>query len=192
MKNMQYDFSKMTNHFGTNSLKWSVKKEELPMWVADMDFETAPEVVRAIQNKAEKGIFGYTDIPEEYYITICKWWERRHNFKIEKDWILFCTGVVPAISSIVRKMTKINDNVLVQAPVYNIFYNSIINNSRKIISNDLMYNNGAYSIDWNDLEKKLSDPLTSMMILCNPHNPVGKVWEKEVLEKIGRNDENKP
>lgn len=182
---MQYNFSKLTNRFNTNSLKWDVNNNELPMWVADMDFETAPEIREAIRKKVDFGIYGYTIIPDEYYLSISNWWERRHNLKIEKEWILFCTGVVPAISSIVRKMTREGDNVLVQAPVYNIFYNSIVNNNRKVLSSDLCFDGKEYSIDYEDLERKLSDPATTLMIICNPHNPIGKVWSKETLEKIG-------
>lgn len=182
---MKYNFSKLTNRFNTNSLKWDVNDNELPMWVADMDFETAPEIREAIRKKVDFGIYGYTIIPDEYYLSISNWWERRHNFKIEKEWILFCTGVVPAISSIVRKMTREGDNVLVQAPVYNIFYNSIVNNNRKVLSSDLCFDGKEYSIDFEDLERKLSDPATTLMILCNPHNPIGKVWSKETLKKIG-------
>ena len=182
---MQYNFSKMTNRFNSNSYKWDVKKDELPMWVADMDFETAPEIIEAIKNKADLGIFGYTVVPDEYYLAINKWWNKRHNFNIEKDWILFCTGVVPAISSIVRKMTNIGDNVLIQSPVYNIFYNSIINNGRKILSSDLCFDGKSYYIDFEDLENKLSDEKTTLMILCNPHNPIGKVWDRETLRRIG-------
>lgn len=182
---MQYNFSKLTNRFNTNSLKWDVNNNELPMWVADMDFETAPEIREAIRKKVDFGIYGYTIIPDEYYLSISNWWERRHNFKIEKEWILFCTGVVPSISSIVRKMTREGDNVLVQAPVYNIFYNSIVNNNRKVLSSDLCFDGKEYSIDHEDLERKLSDPATTLMILCNPHNPIGKVWSKETLKKIG-------
>ncbi|MEO2509042.1 MalY/PatB family protein [Clostridium paraputrificum] len=182
---MQYNFSKLTNRFNTNSLKWDVNNNELPMWVADMDFETAPEIREAIRKKVDFGIYGYTIIPDEYYLSISNWWERRHNLKIEKEWILFCTGVVPAISSIARKMTREGDNVLVQAPVYNIFYNSIVNNNRKVLSSDLCFDGKEYSIDYEDLERKLSDPATTLMIICNPHNPIGKVWSKETLEKIG-------
>lgn len=182
---MQYDFSKRTNRFNSNSLKWDVTKDELPMWVADMDFETAPEIIEAIKKKVDLGIFGYTIVPDDYYLAISKWWSTRHNFNIKKEWILFCTGVVPAISSIVRKMTNAGDNVLIQSPVYNIFYNSIINNGRKILSSDLSFDGKNYYIDFDDLEKKLSNPYTTLMILCNPHNPIGKVWDRETLRKIG-------
>ncbi|SMQ81592.1 cystathione beta-lyase [Bacillus sp. OV166] len=182
---MTFNFDKMTNRFNTNSYKWDVGHEELPMWVADMDFETSPAIVKAMQKRLNHHIFGYTSVPDAYYHAVARWWKNRHQFNIEKEWIMFCTGVVPAISSIVRKMTNVGDNVLVLAPVYNIFYNSIINNQRKVLSSELIYKDHHYSIDFNDLERKLSDPNTTLMIFCNPHNPIGKVWDKETLEKIG-------
>jgi cystathionine beta-lyase len=182
---MQYDFSTLTDRRNTNSLKWDVEENVLPMWVADMDFKTAPEITEAIQEKVAKGILGYTVVPEGWYQAISNWWERRHHFQIDKEWLTFCTGVVPAVSSAVRKMTSVGENVLVQTPVYNIFFNSIVNNGRNIVENKLLYDGKEYSIDFEDLENKLSDPQTTMMILCNPHNPIGKVWEKEILERIG-------
>lgn len=180
-----YDFSKLTNRKETNSLKWDVEANELPMWVADMDFETAPEIVEALQKRLDHKIFGYNIVPDEYFESIQNWWSSRHEFKIEKEWMMFCTGVVPAISSIVRKMTTVGENVLIQAPVYNIFYNSILNNGRHVLSSDLIYDGNEYSIDFKDLEEKLSMPQTTMMILCNPHNPIGKIWSREVLKRIG-------
>lgn len=182
---MKYDFNKMTDRRDTFSMKWDVKENELPMWVADMDFETAPAVINAIRRKADKGIFGYTIVPDEYYNAVCGWWSKRHQFHMEKDWILFSIGVVPAISSIVRKLTGVGENVLIQPPVYNIFYNSVLNNGRRLLENKLTYRDGEYSIDFEDLERKLSDPQTTMMILCNPHNPIGKVWDRGTLAKIG-------
>lgn len=180
-----YDFSKLTNRKETNSLKWDVEANELPMWVADMDFETAPEIVEALQKRLDHKIFGYNIVPDEYFESIQNWWSSRHEFKIEKEWMMFCTGVVPAISSIVRKMTTVGENVLIQAPVYNIFYNSILNNGRHVLSSDLIYDGNEYSIDFKDLEEKLSMPQTTMMILCNPHNPIGKIWSREVSKRIG-------
>jgi cystathionine beta-lyase len=166
-------------------LKWNVGENELPMWVADMDFETADEITSAILKRAGHGVYGYSVVPGEWYQAIIHWWERRHNFQMDKEWLLFCTGVVPAISSIVRKMTTVGENVLVQTPVYNIFFNSIVNNGRHILESPLEYENEEYSIDFEDLEIKLSNSQTTMMILCNPHNPVGKIWDKETLKKIG-------
>ncbi|WP_456274975.1 MalY/PatB family protein [Bacillus sp. AK031] len=175
----------MTDRFNTNSYKWTVGSEELPMWVADMDFETSPAIVKAMEERLNHRIFGYTSVPDIYYSAVSQWWKTRHQFHVEKDWIMFCTGVVPAISSIVRKMTNVGENVLVFSPVYNIFYNSILNNQRKVLTSELIYKENQYFIDFDDLEKKIADPDTKLMIFCNPHNPIGKVWKRETLEQIG-------
>lgn len=182
---MNYNFDVPTNRRNTNSLKWNVAENELPMWVADMDFQTAPEIKAAIAARAAHGIFGYTDIPDVWYQAYIAWWQNRHDFKIEKGWLIFCTGIVPAISSIVRKLTTPAEKVLIQTPIYNIFYNSILNNGCQVLESPLKYSGGSYSIDFADLEQKLSDPQTTLMILCNPHNPIGKVWSKEMLRQIG-------
>lgn len=182
---MPYDFDKQINRRNTNSLKWDVKENELPMWVADMDFETAPEIQAAIRKRAAHGVFGYSTVPEQWYQAYIGWWKRRHDFQMEKDWLIFCTGVVPAISSMVRKLTTPAEKVLVLTPVYNIFFNSIVNNGRQVLENRLKYDGETYQVNFEDLEQKLADPQTSMMILCNPHNPVGKIWERETLERIG-------
>ena len=182
---MQSIFDKHVNRRNTGSMKWDVSEGELPMWVADMDFETAPEIKEAIIRRAEQGVCGYTLIEDEWYQAYQDWWESRHGFKIEKEWLIFCTGVVPAISSIVRKMTTVGENVVVMTPVYNIFFNSILNNGRKVQESRLRYENGVYHIDFEDLEEKLADPQTTMLILCNPHNPIGKIWDRETLALIG-------
>lgn len=182
---MGYDFDTKTDRRNSNSLKWDVLENELPMWVADMDFQTAPEIREAISDRAEHGIFGYTILPDAWYEAYQHWWQQYHEFRIEKEWMIFCTGVVPAISSAVRKLTTPGENVLVQTPVYNIFFHSIVNNGRNVVESPLGYENGKYYIDFGRLEKDLSNPQTTMMILCNPHNPVGKIWEKETLGRIG-------
>lgn len=182
---MPYDFDKQINRRNTNSLKWDVKENELPMWVADMDFETAPEIQAAIRKRAAHGVFGYSTVPEAWYQAYIGWWKRRHDFQMEKDWLIFCTGVVPAISSIVRKLTTSAEKVLVLTPVYNIFFNSIVNNGRQVLESRLKYDGEAYQVNFKDLEQKLADPQTTMMILCNPHNPIGKLWDRETLERIG-------
>ncbi len=181
-----YNFDEIIERRGTHSLKWDVKENELPMWVADMDFRTAPEIIDALNKRASHGIFGYTIIPDEWYDAYIDWWRSRHNLSIEREQLIFCTGVVPAISSAVRKLTTPAEKVLIQPPVYNIFYNSIINNGRQVTENPLKYQNGKYSVDFADLECKLSDPQTTLMILCNPHNPAGKIWDRDTLAKIGR------
>jgi len=182
---MPYNFDEPVNRKNTHSLKWDVKEQELPMWVADMDFQTAPDIQEAIRERAAHGIFGYSIVPEEWYQAYMGWWERRHHFSMEKEWLVFCTGVVPAISSMVRKLTTAGENVLVQTPVYNIFFNSIVNNGRNIAESPLQYDGNTYQMDFEDLERKLSDPQTTLMILCNPHNPVGRIWSREELEQVG-------
>lgn len=174
-----------TERRNTNSLKWDVAQGELPMWVADMDFQTAPEIREAIMKRAEHGIFGYSVIPDAWYEAYIQWWKMRHGYTMERDWLIFCTGVVPAISSIVRKLTTPAEKVLIQTPVYNIFFNSILNNGRQVLESPLRYDGKEYRIDFADLEEKLSDPQTALMILCNPHNPTGKIWDRQTLEKIG-------
>ncbi len=181
----KYDFDSPVDRYGTGSIKWDVAEGELPMWVADMDFKTAPEITEALINRAEHGIFGYTDLDDGWYEAYINWWDRRHGFRMDKEWLMFCTGVIPAISSIVRKLTTPNENVVIQTPVYNIFFNSIINNGCRVLENPLVNNDGEYSMDFGDLEDKLSDPQTTLMILCNPQNPVGKIWDKETLAKVG-------
>ena len=182
---MPYNFNEPVNRRNTHSLKWDVKEQELPMWVADMDFQTAPEIQEAIRERAAHGVFGYSIVPEEWYQAYMGWWEKRHHFSMEKEWLVFCTGVVPAISSMVRKLTTAGENVLVQTPVYNIFFNSIVNNGRNIAESPLQYDGNTYQMDFEDLERKLSNPQTTLMILCNPHNPVGRIWSREELEQVG-------
>lgn len=150
---MNYNFDEVINRRNTNSLKWDIKDNELPMWVADMDFQTAPEIKKAIIKRAEHGIFGYNIVPEQWYDAYINWWKKRHNFVIEKEWLIFCTGVVPAISSAVRKLTTPAENILILIPVYNIFFNSIVNNGRNVLECPLKYDGKTYDIDFNDLEK---------------------------------------
>ena len=182
---MKYDFDTITDRRGTDSLKWDVKENELPMWVADMDFKAAPEIIDAMNKRLSNGVFGYSVIPDEWYDAYIKWWKERHGFEIYRDWLIFCTGVIPAISSTVRKLATADENVVVQTPVYTGFFTSIKNNGCRILESPLRYENGRYSMDLEDLEKKLSDPQTSLMILCNPHNPIGIIWDRDTLAHIG-------
>lgn len=185
LKDMKYNFDQPVNRRGTWSMKWDVSENELPMWVADMDFETAPEVKEAIRKRAQHGAFGYTIVPNEWYQAIQNWWQERYHFRMNKEWMIFCTGVVPAISSIVRKMTTVAEKIVLLTPVYNIFFNSVVNNGRYVLECPLQYENGTYSIDFEALEKKLADPQTTMLIFCNPHNPVGEIWSRETMKKVG-------
>lgn len=182
---MQYDFDRAVNRRNTDSLKWDVKERELPMWVADMDFETAPEIRAAIENRAAHGIYGYTAVPDAWYRAYLDWWENRHQFPMEREWLVFCTGVVPAISSMVRKLTAPAEKVVLLTPVYNIFFNSIRNNGRQALECPLRYDGNTYEIDFERLERDLSDPQTALLILCNPHNPTGNIWGRDELERIG-------
>ena len=181
----KYDFDASVNRRGTDSMKWDVAENELPMWVADMDFQTAPDIIDALQKRVSEGVFGYTDVSDDWYNAYISWWKNRHGFTIDREWLMFCTGVIPAISSIVRKLTTPNEKVIIQTPVYNIFFNSIINNGCRVWESPLRYENGQYSMDFEDLETKMADPQASLMILCNPHNPVGRIWSKEELARVG-------
>ena len=185
MSTYKYDFDTITDRRSTWASKWDVAEGELPLSMADMEFQAAPEIREALKARLQNGIFGYTDIPDLWYQAYMDWWKDRHGLELAKDALVFCTGVIPAISSAVRKLTTPAENVLIQTPVYNIFYNSILNNGRRVLENPLIYEEGSYRIDWEDLEKKLSDPQTSLMILCNPHNPIGKIWDRDTLARIG-------
>lgn len=182
---MDYKFDEIVDRRGYHSMKWNVEENELPMWVADMDFETAPEIMEAIKLRAAHGCYGYTEVPDTWYEAYINWWKNRHDYEMKAEWLMFCTGVIPALSSIVRKLTTPAEKVVVLTPVYNIFFNSIVNNGRQPLECPLRFDGTSYEIDFADLEQKLSDPQTSLMILCNPHNPVGKIWDKETLKKIG-------
>ncbi len=182
---MQYNFDHPVSRRGSDSMKWAVGENELPMWVADMDFEAAPEIREALQRRLDHGIFGYDDLSDAWYEAYMGWWKDRHGLAIEKDWLIFSVGVVASISSLVRKLTTPNENVLIQTPVYNIFFNSIVNNGARVLESPLVCSGQSYDIDFADLERKLADPQTTLMILCNPHNPVGRIWSREELARIG-------
>ena len=185
MKQYKYDFETVTDRRSTFASKWDVAEGELPLSMADMEFQAAPEIKKALQNRLDNGIFGYTDVPDIWYEAYVRWWKNRHGYEMRKEDLIFCTGVIPAISAAVRKLTTPAEKVLIQTPVYNIFYNSVLNNGRVLLENRLVYEDGVYRIDWEDLEEKLSDPQTTLMILCNPHNPIGKIWDRETLARIG-------
>lgn len=180
----KFDFETAPDRRNTDSIKWNVEPGQLPMWIADMDFKTAPTIIEAMKKKIELQAFGYEWPGKDYFDAVKKWYKEEHHVSIENDWMIFSTGVIPALSSIVRRVSHIGDNVVVQEPVYNIFYNSIENNGRHVVSNDLIPKADHYEINWSDLEAKLADPLATMMIFCNPHNPIGQVWTTEEVQKI--------
>lgn len=184
---MKYNFDEIIPRRGTNSYKWDSAGDAgiLPMWVADMDFRTAPPVVEALRKRVEHGIFGYVRVPDAYYAAVTNWFTRRHDWQIEKGWIIYTTGVVPALSAVIKALTVPGDKVMVQTPVYNCFFSSIRNNGCGMIANPLIYRNGTYQIDFADLEQKAADPSVKVLLLCNPHNPAGRVWTKQELTRIG-------
>lgn len=185
---MRYDFDEVVPRRGTGSYKWDAQDEPdmLPMWVADMDFRTAPVVVEALRKRVEHGVFGYTRVPDSYYEAVTDWFARRHGWTICREWIIYTSGVVPALSAAIRALTSPGDKVLLQTPVYNCFFSSIRNNGCVVVSAPLVRGaEGRYGIDFDDLERKAADPKVRVMLLCNPHNPTGRVWTAEELLRIG-------
>ncbi len=184
---MKYNFDQIIDRSNTHAIKWMTKENELPMWIADMDFETAPAVKEAIINRASHGVYGYSDWPDEWADAYANWWKTRHHWDVDPATLVYVSGVIPAISTMVRRLSAPNENVVVQTPVYNMFFNCIRNNGRVILENPLKeYPDGHFEMDLEDLEKKLSDPQTSLMILCNPQNPIGIVWDRETLDAVGQ------
>jgi len=166
-------------------MKWNCGGDELPMWVADMDFRAAPEIIEAMQARMDNGVFGYTDLPDELFQAYADRWSSRYGFEVSGDDVVFATGVIPIISACVRKLTTPDEKAVILTPVYNIFVNCIVNNGRRVCECPLIYENGGYSIDMNALESALADPQTTLLIFCNPHNPVGRIWDAETLAQVG-------
>lgn len=184
---MKYDFNEIIPRKGSHSYKWDYNEKEniLPMWVADMDFRAAPPVIEALAKRVQHGVFGYTKVPPQYFDAIINWFQRRHQLHIEKEWLLVSAGVVPAISAIIKTLTEPGDQVIIQTPVYNRFFSCIRNDKCEVVQNNLVYRDGKYSIDFEALEKQAANPLAKVFLLCNPHNPVGRVWSKEELIRMG-------
>lgn len=184
---MKYDFDEIVPRRHTNSYKWDSAADAgvLPMWVADMDFRTAPAVVEAVRKRAEHGVFGYTRVPDEYYDAVVSWFGRRHHWRLEREWMIYTSGVVPAVSAVIKALTVPGDKVLVQTPVYNCFFSSIRNNGCEVAGSPLVRVGDSYRMDYEDLERKAADPRVKILLLCNPHNPVGRVWTKEELVRLG-------
>lgn len=184
---MNYDFDEVIARRGTGSYKWDTAAEEgvLPLWVADMDFRAAPAVVEALRRRVEHGVFGYTHVPPAYYDAVAGWFARRHGWHIGKEWIIYTTGVVPALSAVIKALTVPGDRVLVQTPVYTCFFSSIRNNGCELVAAPLVYEESAYRIDFEELENQAADPRVKLLLLCNPHNPAGRVWSREELTRLG-------
>lgn len=185
---MEYDFSRPTERRGTDSYKWDSAPETdiIPLWVADMDFETFPAITEALQRRVAHGIFGYTRVPEAYYEAVCNWFGKHHGWHINREDIIYTSGVVPAVSAVIKALTLPGDQVIVQGPVYNCFFSSIRNNGCETVSNSLIYNKEElrYEIDFDDLERKLAHERARLMLLCNPHNPGGRVWTRDELTRV--------
>lgn len=183
---MRYDFDQPTHRRGTHCVKWDTPEAEgaIPMWVADMDFRVADPITESLRRRVEHSVFGYTQVPDAYYDAIISWFQRRHDWSISREWILYTSGVVPAISVVVKALTQPGDKVLIQTPVYNCFFSSIRNNGCEIVENPLIYSSQRYHVDFADMERRVSDPKVKLFVLCNPHNPAGRVWTKEELERM--------
>lgn len=185
---MEYDFSRPTDRRGTDSYKWDSAPEAdiIPLWVADMDFETFPGITEALQRRVAHGIFGYTRVPEAYYEAVCRWFGKHHGWHINREDIIYTSGVVPAVSAVIKALTLPGDQVIVQGPVYNCFFSSIRNNGCETVSNSLIYNKEElrYEIDFDDLERKLAHERARLMLICNPHNPGGRVWTRDELTRV--------
>ena len=187
----KYNFDEIIDRNNTNSLKYDFGKEHnmpadvMPFWVADMDFLTPPAVIDALTERSRHGIFGYTGIKEDYFKSVSDWYKNRFGFTVKREWLIITPGVVFAICAAIRALTHEGDGVLIQRPVYYPFSSAIRDNNRKLVNNPLVYKNGRYEIDFDDFEKKIVDNNVKLFILCNPHNPVGRVWTKEELTKMG-------
>ncbi|TCP31279.1 cystathionine beta-lyase [Scopulibacillus darangshiensis] len=187
---MKYDFNIETERFNTASVKWDETenlfgdKDILPMWVADMDFRIPDEVVEALKNRAEHGIFGYTTRSESYLNAVVDWMKERHQWDVKKEWLCHSPGVVTGLSLIVDAFTKPGDKVVIQPPVYYPFTKVVLKHGRDLVFNPLKFEDNRYTMDFDDLERKL-DPDVKLLILCSPHNPVGRVWTKEELTRLG-------
>lgn len=184
---MTYDFDKIISRRGTNCVKWDefTDPDIIPLWVADMDFETAPSVQQALLRRMQHGCFGYTLVPESYYNATIQWFQHRHGWSIERPSFIYTSGVVPAISAIIKAVTSPGDKVLVQTPVYNCFFSSIRNNGCTLAENPLKMEGNRYEVDWQDFEAKCADPSVKVFLLCNPHNPAGRVWTCQELVQMG-------
>lgn len=189
---MSYKFDKITNRKNTFAIKYDLAEERnkpkdaISLWVADMDFPTAPCILKALKKAASHGIFGYSRPDERYYKAVKSWFLRRNNFEINKEWIVNTPGVVFAIATAIKAFTKEGDSVLIQKPVYYPFFNTINSLNRKVVNNPLVLTNGHYEIDFKDFEEKIINENVKLFIFCSPHNPGGRVWKKTELEEISR------
>ena len=183
---MKYDFDELVERRGTNCVKWdeSPSDDVIPLWVADMDFRVAPAIQEAIRKRAEHGVFGYNIVPESYYEAVISWFRRRHQWEIQRQWILYTTAVVPAMSCVIKALTMPGEKVLILSPAYNCFFSSIKNNGCEVLESALRRVGDTFEVDFIDFETKCTDEKTTVFLLCNPHNPCGRVWSREELQRM--------
>ena len=183
---MKYNFDELVERRGTNCVKWdeSPSSDVIPLWVADMDFRVAPAIFEAVQKRAEHGVFGYNIVPESYYEAVISWFHRRHEWDIQRQWILYTTAVVPAMSCVIKALTMPGEKVLILSPAYNCFFSSIRNNGCEVLESPLKAVDDSFEVDFNDFEAKCADEKTTLFLLCNPHNPSGRVWTREELQRM--------
>lgn len=181
-----YDFDKITDRRNTDSVKWDIRDSELPMWVADMDFPAAPEIVDAFSDRLRHPVFGYSKLCDEWFDAYINWWKKYHGMDMSRDHLMFCSGVVPAISSLIRHLTVPGDKIVLLTPNYNHFYNCIKDNDRQVLEVEMIYNGSGYHIDFERLENALREQSATMMIVCNPQNPTGTIWTVSDLQRIGQ------
>lgn len=181
-----YDFDKVTPRRGTQSYKWDITKDDgvIPMWVADMDFPAAPAIQRALRKRVDHGVFGYELVPDSYYQAIVDWFRHRHDWTVERSWIIYTSGVVPAISATIRALALPGEKVLIQSPAYNCFFSSIMNQGCQVLETSLLRKGDSFVMDWDDFEAKCADEKTTLFLLCNPHNPTGRVWTPDELRHM--------
>ena len=183
---MKYDFDEFVERRGTNCVKWdeSPSDDVIPLWVADMDFKVAPAIQEALQQRVAHGVFGYNIVPESYYEAVISWFHRRHQWEIQRQWMLYTTAVVPAMSCVIKALTMPGEKVLILSPAYNCFFSSIRNNGCEVLESPLKAVGDSFEIDWKDFEAKCADEKTTLFLLCNPHNPSGRVWTCEELQRM--------
>ena len=185
---MTYNFDKLIERRGTGCVKWDemTDKDIIPMWIADMDFPVAPAIHEAIKRRASHPVFGYTYVQDDYYNAVISWFKRRHQWHIQRKWMLYTTGVVPAMSVAIKALTLPGERVLILSPDYNCFFSSIHNNGCEVLESVLQFNDDSnkFEIDWQDFEQHCADEKCTVFLLCNPHNPTGRVWSREELQHM--------
>ena len=180
----KYNFDQTINRRTTYSVRWDVKEGELPLNIADMDFEVLPEIKEAIKKRSELDCYGYIDTPSEYYEAYIRWWKNRHSLELKKEWFMFSSSVVGSIDTILKTVLKCDEQVVMFTPVYNVFYNCVKNNQLVLKECELIYRRNSFEIDWDKLERLLSEERTKAFIFCNPHNPVGRGFSLEEIDRL--------